>query len=360
MIETERYMSPVWAEREYFHMKKQVLIHAIAALTVVCMLCGSLMGCGTMKTPFIPSDRAVMSQEVYTFGSYTYQLYDDDTVLLVDYSGNETNLVIPDTIDGKTVTGIGNGTFLSNTAIQSVKLNKSLETIEAYAFCACTSLTQVTFGTKIWRIGEMAFEETPWLVGQTDDFVVVGDSVLIKYQGKSNDVVIPDGIKHISSAFGAHSSLVSVEMGADVLTVGDYAFAYTPTLRRVILGENVTCIGNYAFDGCTYLPNIRIPDRVETIGNYAFNDCNYLVEISLGSSLREIGQYAFKYCSRLMSVTMPATVERIASYAFADCYSLTLVYYGGTQEQFDALGLEGSNVHLKEAHIIYESNGGLR
>jgi hypothetical protein len=99
---------------------------------------------------------------------------------------------------------------------------------------------------------------------------------------------------------------------------------------------------------------------VETIGNYAFNDCNYLVEISLGSSLREIGQYAFKYCSRLMSVTMPATVERIASYAFADCYSLTLVYYGGTQEQFDALGLEGSNVHLKEAHIIYESNGGLR
>ena len=69
MIETERYMSPVWAEREYFHMKKQVLIHTIAALTVVCMLCGSLMGCGTMKTPFIPSDRAVMSQEVYTFGS---------------------------------------------------------------------------------------------------------------------------------------------------------------------------------------------------------------------------------------------------------------------------------------------------
>ncbi len=338
-------------------MKKQTVIHMVAGLMAICLLCGSLAGCG-VKAPFIPSERAVAGQELYTFGSYTYQLYDDDTVLLVDYSGSETNLVIPDTIDGKTVTGIGNSAFLSNTSIQSLKLNKSLETIEAYAFCACTSLTQITFGNKLWRIGEMAFEETPWLVGQTDDFVVVGDSVLIKYQGQSNDVIIPDGIKHISAAFAKSTSVVSVEMGADVLTVGDYAFAFNTALRRVIIGENVTRIGSYAFDGCTYLPYIVIPDRVEYIGDYAFNECNYLVDISLGKSLRHIGQYAFKYCSRLMSVTIPATVERITAYAFADCYSLTLVYYGGTQEQFDALGLEGSNVHLKDAHIIYESNGG--
>lgn len=339
-------------------MRKQALLHTVTGFLVICLLCGTLAGCGVMKTPFIPSDRAVVGEEVYTFGSFTYQLYDDGTVLLVDYSGSEPNLTIPDTIDGKTVTGIGNGTFLSNTTLQSVKLNKSLEVIEAYAFCACTALTQITFGNRIWRIGEMAFEETPWLVGQTEDFVVVGDGVLLKYQGTANDVVIPDGIKHISAAFATSTSVVSVEMGADVLTVGDYAFSYNPALRRVIIGENVTRIGNYAFDGCTYLPYVNIPDRVEYIGDYAFNDCNYLVDVSLGNSLREIGQYAFKYCSRLMCVTMAATVERIAPYAFAECYSLTLVYYAGTQAQFDAMGLDGSNVHLKESHIIYESNGG--
>lgn len=342
-------------------MKPTKLVHIICLTVAVCLLGASLVGCtGGASALFVFPTRTLAGTEEYTFGSYTYQRYDDDTVILTNYSGSEPNVIIPDTIDGKTVVTIGSGAFLNNSAIQSVKLNKSLETIESYAFCACTSLTQITFGDKIWRIGEFAFEETPWLVGKTDDFVVVGDGVLIKYQGVSDDVVIPDGIKHISAAFAMHPSIISIEMGADVLTVGDYAFSYIPTLRRVILGENVRQIGNYAFDGCTYLPHITLPDSVESIGDYAFNDCNYLVDIRMGASLRDIGQYAFKYCSRMMCVTMPATVERIAAYAFADCYSLTLVYYGGSEAQFDALGLDGSNVYLKEAHFIYESNGGQR
>ena len=341
-------------------MKHKTLLHIAAVLLAVCLLGGALVSCGGAGKTFVFPTRALVGEETYTFGSFTYQLYDDDTVKLVDYSGTESNLVIPETIDGKTVVTIGNGTFLQNESIQSVKLNKSLETVEAYAFCACTSLTSVTFGSKVFSVGEFAFDQTPWLASKTEDFVVVGDGVLLAYQGESNDVVVPEEVKHISAAFAAHSGVVSVEMGENVLTVGDYAFAYNTALRRVVLGENVCSIGAYAFDGCTYLPYILLPDRVERIGEYAFNDCNYLVNIHLGNSLREIGQYAFKYCSRMMCVTLPATVEKITSYAFADCYSLSLVYYGGTEEQFDALGLDGSNVYLKDAHIIYESNGGKR
>ena len=342
-------------------MKQEKILSIIVVFLTACLLCGTLVGCaGGMSSPFFLPTRVLAGEELYTFGSYTYQLYDDGTVKLVDYSGREPNLIIPDTIDGKTVVTIGNAAFLQNESLQSVRLNKNLETVEAYAFCACTSLTNITFGDKIWCVGEFAFDQTPWLAGKTEDFVIVGDSVLLAYQGESNDVVIPENVKHISAAFAAHPSVVSVEMGENVLTVGDYAFAYNTALRRVVLGENVCSIGAYAFDGCTYLPYISLPDRVERIGDYAFNDCNYLVDIRLGKSLREIGQYAFKYCSRLMCVTMPATVEKITSYAFADCYSLLLVYYGGTEEQFEAIGLDGSNVYLKDAHIIYESNGGKR
>lgn len=342
-------------------MKKTPLYRLLILTLALSLLCVFMASCtGDPNVLFDMPKRAVVGEETYTFGSYVYQLYDDNTVLIVDYTGSEPNIVIPDTIDGKTVVTIGNGAFMSNEAIQSVKCNKSLETIEAYAFCACTSLTSVSIGNKVWRIGEFAFSETPWLVGQTDDFVIAGDGVLLLYQGSANDVIIPENVKHISAAFAMHPSVTSVEMGANVLTVGDYAFSYNPALRRVVLGESVCDIGNYAFDGCTYLPYIVIPDRVERIGDYAFNDCNYLVDIKLGASLREIGQYAFKYCSRLMSVTMPVTVEKISTFAFADCYSLSLVYYGGTTEQFDALGLDGSNVYLKDAHFIYESNGGIR
>ena len=342
-------------------MNKQKILHILVLFSALCLLVASLSGCaGGAGAVFVFPTRQLVGEETYTFGSYTYQIYDDNTVVVVDYTGSEPNVVIPDTIDGKMVSTIGYAAFMGNTAVQSLKLNKNLEIVEAYAFCACPSLTSVTVGDKVWRVGEFAFDQTPWLSAQTDDFVVVGDGVLLTYQGPSNDVIIPDGIKHISAAFVMHPSVTSVEMGADVLTVGDYAFAYNDSLRRVVLGENVRSIGAYAFDGCTYLPHITIPDRVETIGDYAFNDCNYLVDIKLGASLREIGQYAFKYCSRMMCVQMPVTMEKIAGYAFADCYSLTLVYYGGTEAQFDALGLEGSNVYLKDAHIIYESNGGSR
>lgn len=342
-------------------MKKHAFLHITTLLTALCLLLASLSGCAVgAGAVFVFPTRQLAGEETYTFGSYTYQLYDDNTAVIVDYTGSEPNLVIPDTLDGKTVSTVGYAAFMGNASIQSVKLNKNLEIVEAYAFCACTSLTSIAVGDKVWSIGEFAFDQTPWLAARTEDFVVVGDGVLIAYQGKSDDVIIPEGIKHISAAFAMHPSITSVEMGADVLTVGDYAFSYNPTLRRVVLGENVRSIGAYAFDGCTYLPHITIPDQVETIGDYAFNDCNYLVDIKLGASLREIGQYAFKYCSRLMCVQLPATVEKITSYAFADCYSLTLVYYGGTEAQFEALGLEGSNVYLKDAHIIYESNGGNR
>jgi len=336
--------------------------HIVSLLLALCLLCGALTGCAVVPggNVFVFPTRTLAGTDTYTFGSFTYQLYDDGTAVIIGYSGTETNLTIPDTIDGKTVVAIGEAAFMSNTSIQTLKLNKSLEIIGAYAFCACTSLTTISFSDRLWCIEEFAFDETPWIEAQTDEFVIVGDGVLIRYRGTANDVIIPENVKHIGAAFATNETLTAVEMGENVLTVGDYAFAYTVELRRVVLGENVCRIGASAFDGCTYLPKIVIPDRVESIGEYAFNDCNYLVDVKLGKSVREIGAYAFKYCSRMICLTLPASVETIYGNAFADCYSLALVFYGGTEAQFAALGLDGSNVYLKDAIIQYETTGGLQ
>lgn len=342
-------------------MRTETLRRLCASLALACLLCASLGGCALPTgSTFVFPTRTQASEQTYTFGSYTYALYDDGTAVIVSYSGTEPNVTVPDTLDGNTVVAIGEAAFMSNTTMRTLKLNKSLESIGAYAFCACTSLTGVDIPSGVWSIGELAFEQTPWYEAQTDEFVIVGDGVLLRYQGTSNDVTIPEQVKHISAAFASNETLCSVEMGDSVLTVGDYAFAYNVALRRVVLGENVCRIGNYAFDGCTYLPHIVIPDRVETIGEYAFNDCNYLVDVQLGNAVREIGAYAFKYCSRMVRLTLPASVQTVRGYAFADCYSLALVFYGGNEAQFAALGLDGSNVYLKEALIQYQSTGGLQ
>ena len=46
-------------------------------------------------------------------------------------------------------------------------------------------------------MGNAVFKYTPWLEAQTDDFVIVGDGILLKYFGSSRQIVIPDGVKEI-------------------------------------------------------------------------------------------------------------------------------------------------------------------
>lgn len=46
-----------------------------------------------------------------TFGDYEYSVLDDGTVKITGYNGSAETVVIPDTIDGKSVTSIGNGAF---------------------------------------------------------------------------------------------------------------------------------------------------------------------------------------------------------------------------------------------------------
>ena len=44
-------------------------------------------------------------------GDYSYELIDEDTITILNYSGSEKNLVIPEKIDKKTVKKIGYGAF---------------------------------------------------------------------------------------------------------------------------------------------------------------------------------------------------------------------------------------------------------
>ena len=68
---------------------------------------------------------------------YSYKILNDGTLRLYQYEGTDTNIVVPDTIDGRKVTVLGNSTFQYCTQasdIESVTLPDSLTTIEKNAF----------------------------------------------------------------------------------------------------------------------------------------------------------------------------------------------------------------------------------
>ena len=184
------------------------------------------------------------------FSDYDYAIMNNE-VYLTKYHGDETKVIIPDKILFRNVVGIGSkkndsefeiGTFQDNPKITSVeipdtvkiigalsfadcsrltdvKLSDNLETIGdnafSYAsitqivipsnvqyigygvFLKCKQLNKISISKSVKYIGDAAFEHTPWLETQTDNFVIVGDGILLKYFGSSRQIVIPDGVKEI-------------------------------------------------------------------------------------------------------------------------------------------------------------------
>ena len=345
-------------------MKKLVKIFSLtlALILIVSVLAscgGSNNNASTSDVPvggdgkFTIPDMIMSDQTVYTEGVFNYALYDNGTAVIVEHTGSETEIVIPDLIGGYPVVAIGAGAFYENKNATSVKMGKNVEVVGASAFNGCIMLANVEFSDKVWSIYPDAFTDTPWLASKAkDEFVIVGDSVLLKYNGTDSTVVIPNTVKHLSAAFIGNDNIKDVTIPDSVYTIGCAAFS-SSTLSRAELGNNVILIGDSAFAYCYELHYINMPESVKTIEPYAFVSCSGLKYLKLGKNVETIGDYAFYRASQFSYIYMPKSVKSIGNFAFEDCGYLSYVYYEGTKEDFDALGVSGYNARLADAKKYY-------
>ena len=99
---------------------------------------------------------------------YSYKADPAGTGLcLTAYLGSATEIVIPDTILGKPVTQLGEGLFMSNTAITSVYIPQAITDIPVNAFNGCTALASVTMCNNVTIIRQAAFKGCTALTGLT-------------------------------------------------------------------------------------------------------------------------------------------------------------------------------------------------
>lgn len=90
---------------------------------------------------------------------------------------------------------------------------------------------------------------------KTSDFVINGDA-LVKYQGRSSSVAVPEGVRVIcSGAFAGNSALISVSLPDSVAEIQDGAFENCVNLQTIRTGGNsrLTTVGQNAFKGCPKL-----------------------------------------------------------------------------------------------------------
>jgi len=121
-------------------------------------------------------------------------------------------------------------------------------------------------------------------------------------------ITIPAPVEVIEqSAFEDCRSLASVTFaGADLTTIGSWAFYNCHALTSIEIPAGVTEIGAGAFYGCTYLNNVIVPSSVQSIGDNAFALCSRMQQMQVRAAVPpSIASKTFDEVSRQMPVYVP-------------------------------------------------------
>jgi len=208
---------------------------------------------------------------------------------------NLTSVILP-----KTLTNLGNDTFVWCRSLSTIVLPESLTSIGDDVFFDCSSLTSINIPEKITAIGKEMFR---------------GCSGLTSIQLSENITEIGEG------AFNGCSSLTDIQLSENITKIGASAFNGCSSLTNIQLSENITEIGASAFNGCSSLTNIQLSENIIEIGESVFCGCSSLTDIRLPDSITRIGSYAFSGCA-IKKVTMPDTITEVGVGVFSNCGNL--------------------------------------
>ena len=234
---------------------------------------------------------------------------------LIDYIGTATDIVLPPTVNGITVTAIDESAFARyTTAITSVHLDGAtgLTDIAPYTFAGCTALKSASLPNSVVDIKNSVFEGCTSLstITWSDNLETVG-----------------------AKAFKGCTSLTAIVLPKEVYSIGDNAFEGCSNVIRLSMDNNSgssnggLTIGAAAFSGCSKMSSIYLPDSTIGIGNGAFENCTGATALSLptNAGFTEVKNFAFRNCTGLKEIIIPANVKEIGREAFYGCSNVTTV-----------------------------------
>ena len=278
-----------------------------------------------------------------------YKINDDGRSITITGIGEyvRTDVDIPGTIDGYTVTAIAPKAF-SKSNITSIALPKTLEEIGYEAFLDCKELRVVRFpwGNKsIKKLESRTFKgctalhtvDMPECLEEISDVVFYGCEYLV-------NIEIPKSVKAIgSNTFESCYSLQKIELPDGIKSIEPCLFRNCKSLKKITLPENLESIGKRAFQYCFNLSgSIVIPNSVTSIGASAFDNCQRIEELILPTGITEINDYSFVGCLALRELIIPEGVTELGNYAFDACYSLENLSLPSTLRDMGIYSLTGA------------------
>ena len=230
------------------------------------------------------------------------------------YSSSNTAVA---TVSGTTITIVGSGSS-TITASQAATANYTSKTITATLVVNTATPVLSNFSVPTKTFGESPFTITQptsnnstgaftysssntavaTVSGTTVTIVGAGSSIIVATQAATanytsrtitatlvvntattSTFTLTDGTRQTTAAtLGTLtvpssipiSNIVSVSVGTDVTSIGDYAFYSASSLTAITIPSGVTSIGDYAFYSASSLTSVIIPTSVTSIGDTAF------------------------------------------------------------------------------------------
>lgn len=293
---------------------------------------------------------------------------------------NLTSISIPDG-----VVCIGDRAF-EQCGFTSIVIPDSVKSLRGGIFSFCRNLETVKLPKGITSIDSSVSYPYEQTFRQKETQGMLEGCISLK------SFTIPDSVQTIGEFAFAGSGLISITVPDTVTRLGGSAFANCAYLEEINLSHSISKLesasfdpGGYksefqtvgAFQGCKSLKSITIPDNVKSIGAAAFCGCSSLEEVILPKGLISISSATatytdwetdethtswhgtFENCENLKKITIPGSVSNIDVESFEGCDKLETAYFGGSEQQWNAITIYTGNDALLNAEIIFaNSNAG--
>ena len=328
---------------------------------------------------------------------YTYVELDDGTVEIRSYTGKRRFITVPEKIDGKIVSSIGDEAFRNQTGLRRVTLPEGLINIGRAAFQNCSGLFEADIPDSVEKIGAEAFFNTVNMrtlsLSENSRLESIGSEAF----GNSalEAITLPARVSSVdSTAFFGCTSLPAVEVvpnnpyfrsGNGVLYNATQTAllvypAGKPYTDRFTVPESVTTVEACAFAHASVrnidlsavqtiesnaflyseLVSIVLPDSVRRTGSALFSGCEQLREVTLGSGMGTVSDKMFENCRALTRVEIPSQIYSIGERAFAGSGLEQILFEKDSRlaeicaEAFSATGLKSIEIP-REVSLIGRS-----
>lgn len=268
-------------------------------------------------------------------------------------------IVIPENVEyeGRVfkVTSIAEDAFYSCESLTSITIGNNITKIGS--FYACKKLNSITIGKNVNEIQMSAFFDclnikyvyihdlAQWCnikFGNNYSNPLHKAHRLFLNNEEIEDLVIPDTITSINSnAFYSCSSLKSVTIPSSITQIGYDAFEGCTGIESVYITDlaawcnisfnddksNPLYYANHFYIYENEVNDLVIPNNIESINGFSFSHCKSLSTVNIPNNVISIGRCAFEECTNLRCVTLRGNnVKNIDEGAFQICKNLEDVF----------------------------------